>query len=255
MNYTVRLICISLLFSSCKKEPVLSFSSEIFTEETLEICQTESCSPVTIDYLKAAGDDIISDKINSEIKLHIIEALFLGEDSKPSAKDIPQAAEEFILAYRDHQPDIPTELDFGGYEAEITFNKTYQNEHLVSLEILKYIFTGGAHGYGGISFLNFDLETGETMKTSDLFIDFAEFESFAEIKFKEAHDIPMGDNINATGFWFDDDKFYIPKTVGFNKNKLVIIYNQYEISSYAEGPVLLEIPLEEATPFLDSNLL
>ena len=253
MNYAYRLLFIVLLFSSCKNKPVLSFSSESFTQENLEICKDQPCSTVVIDYVKASGNTEISEKINNKIKEHIIEALFLGDDTTPTIKDIPEAATHFIMAYRDYQPDFPTELDFESYEAEVTITNPFLNETRACIEIQLYLFTGGAHGYGGITFINFDVQTGEVIKTKYLFINYDEFEAFAETKFKEAYDIPLEDNINATGYWFDNDTFYLPESLGFDEQGLIIIYNQYEIASYAEGPIFLEIPFSEVLPFLDKQ--
>ena len=185
MNYAYRLLFIVFLFSSCKSEPELTFSSESFTQKNLEICKDQPCSTVVIDYVKASGDAEISDKINSEIKKHIIEALFLGDDTSPTVKDIPEAATHFILAYRDHQPEFPSELDFESYEAEVTITNPFLNENRASIEIQLYLFTGGAHGYGGTSFINFDVQTGEEISTKDLFINYDEFEAFADLHWTE----------------------------------------------------------------------
>jgi len=255
MNYLFRLLFLLIILLGCTSEPTLIFSSEEFTEAQLEICKTEVCSSIAINYPKASGDPFISEKINSAISNYIIQGLFLGDDSVPSAKTIEQAAKDFILAYRDHQPDIPTDLDFGGYEAEISVQESYENEQIVSLEGMLFLFTGGAHGYGGTSYLNFDLATGERIENANLFVNYPQFEAYAETKFKEAHGIPENDNINANGFWFENDTFYLSETIGFNENNLIIVYNSYEIASYAAGPIVLEIPLTEVVPFLDSNLL
>jgi len=125
----------------------------------------------------------------------------------------------------------------------------------VSLECTLFLFTGGAHGYGGTSYLNFDLATGALIENVNLFVNYPEFEAYAETKFKEAQGIPKNDNINASGFWFENDTFYLSETIGFDQENLLIIYNSYEISSYAAGPIVLEIPLTEVAPFLDPTLL
>ena len=93
------------------------------------------------------------------------------------------------------------------------------------------------------------------IENTNLFVNYSEFEAFAETKFKEAFDIPESDTINASGFWFENDNFYLPETIGFDENNLIIVYNSYEIAPYAAGPIVLEIPLTEVASFLDLNLL
>ena len=255
MKMLFRLLTLLLLLPGCQETPALTFSSEEFTEAFLDICKTETCSSVTIDYPIASGDAFISEKINSSINTYIIKALFLGDDDQPSATSIAEAAKDFILAYRDHQPDIPTDIDYGGYEAEVTIYPSFQKEQLISLEATFYLFTGGAHGYGATSFINFDSATGEEIKIEDLLSNTADFQEFVEDKFREAHKIPLDESINATGFGFEDDTFALPETIGFENKHLVFIYNAYEIASYADGPIILEIPLNEVQPFFDTTLL
>ena len=83
-----------------------------------------------------------------------------------------------------------------------------------------------------------------------LFKDLKTFTDFAEQKFREAHNISENEPINSTGFWFKDDTFSLPETVGFTKENIVFQYNQYDIASYAEGPIELTIPITEAKEFL-----
>lgn len=255
MNYIGRVLIFILIVSGCSEEVPLTFSSEVFTEEELEICATETCSSVTIQYVKATGEAAVSEKINNTISSYIAEALFLGDDDSPVSSTIPEAASHFIMAYRDYQPDFPSELDPGGYEAEINIVKTYQTEVIVCLETYKFLFTGGAHGYSGTQFLILDGHTGELLKPESLITDRSGLETVAETRFRELYEIPASESINTTGFWFENDQFHLPETIGFRDDMLVLLYNAYEISSYADGPVQLEIPLEEIESYLISELL
>jgi len=255
MNYAFRLLFFLLLLSGCKNETQLIFSSEIVTEKTLDICQNEFCSPVTIDYVIASGDKAISEKINSEIETYIIEALFLGDDAKPTANDITQAVRDFILAYRDHQPDIPSELDSGGYEAEISIQNKFQNEQWVCIELTKYLYEGGIHGFESSLFLNFNLQTTELMDYDDLFDDLQGFKILAEDTFRKTQNISKGAPLNESGFWFENETFELPESIGFSETNVILIYNIYEIAPYGVEAFELIIPLEEVEPFLTANFL
>ncbi|MEM7186478.1 MAG: DUF4163 domain-containing protein [Bacteroidota bacterium] len=255
MNYKPLFILLLLIVGSCSKEVSLRFSSEEFTEENLDVCQEETCSTVTINYLTAEGDPFISEKINTAITNYVIEGLFLGEDAAPTANSIPEAAEQFVMSYRDHQPDFPDQVDPENFEAMITMEATHQSENFVSLSCYKYLFTGGAHGYGETQFLLFDTQTGSAVGLEDLVNDVPGFKAYAASRFREIHDIAETESINATGFWFEDDQFYLPEAIGLVGDQIVLVYNPYEIASYAEGAISLEIPLNDIEPFLNTNLL
>ncbi len=71
---------------------------------------------------------------------------------------------------------------------------------------------------------------------------------------RKENQIPEGGSINATGFWFENDGFYLPETFGISKKSITLHYNQYEIASYAEGPITIEIPLTEVKEWLKISI-
>lgn len=239
-----------IVLVGCKKASTISFSSESFTESDLKICENDSCSKITIDYIKVGGDEAIASKINSQIESYIIKSLFLGEDERPSAKSIEEAARQFIIAYRDHKNEFEYNLQ---YEAEVTVSEMFENENILCLQLQSYLFTGGAHGYGSTHFKNIDKENGEEITVGELFEDEKGFLELAEKAFRKEYKIPDNESINYTGFWFEDDTFYLPETIGISKKNIIFIYNPYDIASYAEGPIIFEISLKEAKPFLSNT--
>jgi len=246
-NIFILLLFLSL--TACKDEVPLTFSTESFTEETFGICKTVSCPEITINYIKASGGKGISEKINTEIRSYIIAALNIGKDSIPKAKTIKDAASGFIKVARLHAADFP---DMSAeYFAEINISELFYSTELVSIEMHQYLYTGGAHGSGNTSFMNTDPQTGNEIPSEALFKNNIDFTAFAENKFRAANKISSTESINSTGFWFEDDTFYLPESIGLTETSFILIYNQYEIASYAEGPVELKIPLEEVKEYLN----
>ena len=247
------IILLLLAITSCKDEAPLVFSSESFTEETFDICKTVSCPEITINYIEAFGDKSVAGKINSEITSYIIAALNMGEDSIPRAKTINDAAAYFIKVARLHAADFP---DMSAeYFAEINVSESYNSNEIISFEMHQYLYTGGAHGSGNAFFLNIDPRTGNEIPSEALFKNSIDFTAFAEKKFRESNKIPSNESINSTGFWFEDDHFYLPDTMGLTETSFVLIFNQFEIASYAEGPVEIEIPLEDVKKYLNFEVI
>ena len=243
----------TFLLLACSNTTEILVAAASFSEEELEICIDVSCPEINISYITVTGDEEISAVINDNVKNFIIESLYLGDETMlPSAKNIAEAAKQFVEMYRTHSAEFPDmQME---YFAEIKVKETYKSENLLSLRMNQYLFTGGAHGYGATSFTNFDLHTGMPIPIEDLFKDYEAFEEFVEARFRKANDILENDSINSTGFWFEEDEFYLPEALGFTESSLIIIFNQYEIASYAAGPINLEIPIEEVSPFLAIQL-
>ena len=136
------------------------------------------------------------------------------------------------------------------WEAKIDGSVVYEDKELLTLQLQSYVFTGGAHGYSAQRFLNFDKKRGVALENWQLFQNREAFEQFVETKFREQEAIPAEASINQTGLMFESDRFYLPENIGFTKEGVKLLYNPYEVASYADGPIVLTLPFNEVRPFL-----
>ena len=232
---------------ACKKN---HSSTLIYDQKNLvykDPCKGEDCAEVSIDYILFHGDDPVSEKINFKIHDFIKSSLNYNVEDTTTNPTISLAAEKFLNTYQLDKKEFP---EISPYFAEISISNSYKTDEFICLEMKQYLYTGGAHGYGTTWFLNIDIETGEEITLYDLLKDEKEFTKFVEAKFRDKMEIPIDKSINSTGFWFENDLFYLPETLGFQDNNLIVLYNPYDISSYASGMIELSIPLEEVNPFL-----
>lgn len=242
---------LSLLIIACKsdkKEPEspLFFQTASVIERSGENCDLpeNECASISLFYPTATGgSENISEKINEHIRNHVIELVSSEENSQVSS--LEELSAQFISEYETTKEDFTREPAWETY----IFSRIYfKDEHLISIGFNSEVFMGGAHGYRGISFLNIDLQTGDLYSRKDLFTP--EFRKFAETKFRENQGIGEEENINSSGFWFEDERFELPENIGFEEDRVVLVYNTYEIAPYTDGDYVLEIPLEEARPYL-----
>ena len=249
MNTKITVVAmIAFITVGCNQEKDIEFSSESFTEKELPICKNSNCPEITINYVEVLGDEEVSEKINMRIKNFIFTSLLMGEDTIPTAKTIQEAATGFIEIYNADKAQFPDMA--GDYFAEISVAEIYKSKDHLCFEMRQYLYTGGAHGYGTTSFINIDPKTGEELSSQKLFKNKKEFATFAEKKFRNEQKIAQDQSINETGFWFENEEFYLPESVGFTQDSIIFVYNQYDIASYADGPIELKIAVKEAAPFL-----
>ena len=250
MNNKICLLFISLLFlcSSCRK--ALDITPMHTSSETATACATVSCPEIDINYVFIAGASETANKVNTSIKHYIIESLYIGEkeEIENGITTIEEAINAFIEMYRTHSaefPDLSAE-----YFAEVTTMVTYNSKHVLSLQCNNYLYTGGAHGNGATTYLNFDPKTGDLLTYEDIFSNVAVLDAKAETLFRKEHAIEANESINATGFWFENDTFYLPETIGISKEFITLQYDTYEIAAYAAGPIEIEIPISEVKSLL-----
>ena len=220
---------------------------DFFIEEVSEKdCdpEEENCAFISIQTPLALNDGELSEKINRRIEAHIRELVDYQEMKK--FRSLEALAQRFIDDYEASAEEFP-EYNIP-WEASVDGKIIYRDSELISMEFRTGIFTGGAHGYTSVTFLNLNPETGEPYSADDLFE--GDFKTYAEELFRKKKEIPLDAPINSTGMFFENDEFNLPQNIGFRKNNLILRYNPYEVASYAEGGIQLEIPLEDAGRFL-----
>ena len=116
------------------------------------------------------------------------------------------------------------------------------SESILSVYLSTYVYTGGAHGMEYREFLNFDPISGEQVDLMNYIENKLAFVYFAETKLREKLDMRSYDN------WSDHtflQEFKLPKNIGMTDDGYRLIYNQYELLSYAEGHTEITISFKE----------
>ncbi len=248
MNYNFLLAFIFIVFLNCSQEKPLSFEIIKLDHQTFTYCSQSICPEFNIEYLITKGNKL-SQVINQQIQITVIDLILKGEEKMPDVYSVEQALLYFIDTYKTHKSQFTHELLT--YDANTSMQVNHQSDQLLSIQFNYYLFTGGAHGYSGISYLNFDLKTGFPLSNQALFTDYDAALKYCEKLFRKKFSIAEDKNINSTGFWFNDNTFHFPENIGFTDTEMILNYNVYEIASYAEGPITLFIPKSDIIPFLN----
>lgn len=229
----------------CNNKESFTFVKQNFTTDTLTNCRNTDCALLEINLLKTIEESINAAVINTEIETVACSILNIDEDTPEP--NLQNAIEEFNNSYQAISKEYPNETI--PYEANIDCKISFQNKNIISIVMDFYVFTGGAHGYGGITYINLDTKTGKRFLNKTLFKDYKKFKKYAEKVFRSKNEISQNESINSTGFFFEDDIFSLPENIGFTDTDVILYYNQYEISSYAEGPIELKLNKEEVALF------
>lgn len=232
----------------------MNFESTNKTEKDFG-CEMD-CPEINIQQLVAksatAEGNRVAKIINNQVSEHIIYSLSSYSDSIINIATVEDAAKHFILAYQKDKLAYPDMV--AHYKASIESERTHDSKNLLSIRIFTHLYTGGAHGYSSVSYLNFDPKTGHILAIEQMLIDVEDFISFVEIKFRRAYGIPETSDINSTKFMFEGNAFILASSIGFDDKNMVFTYNPYEIAPYSEGPIELKIPINEVQAFLNITL-
>ncbi|MDT0676448.1 DUF3298 and DUF4163 domain-containing protein [Autumnicola musiva] len=246
MKKFLLILLTAVVLTSCEKEKKPLQFTNYSVEKSYDQCNPEEgdCAFISISYPVAKKESEAASRINEEVKNHIIKIVDYQEEEKIAS--VEDLAIHFIENYKN------TARDFAEYElpweGSVFAEIARRTPELISFRFNSRMFTGGAHGYSSISFLNFNPENGESYAHEELFTP--EFKKFFEQRFREDQNIPQGDPINSTGLFFEDDTFVLPQNIGFTKSGIVLHYNAYEIASYAEGEFTYRFSYDEIEQYL-----
>jgi len=234
------LIALLTLVYSCEEEVNIDFS-----EENIE---SSKSTEISINFPKAEGTAAIASKINKTISTYIVNQINLSEDTVENIT-IDDAVTKFNDEFNSFKNDFPDSSQI--WEAFIDGEVTYRSSEVICIAINSYLDTGGAHGNTNVKFFNFDPQTGKLFGKKDLIDNMSAFSKVVEQKLLEkiktdAENEPMED------VFFGKD-FQLPETLGYSDEGIIILYNRYEIASYAQGIVEFTIPFEEVNSYLMIN--
>ncbi|MCL5246310.1 DUF3298 and DUF4163 domain-containing protein [Cellulophaga sp. 20_2_10] len=241
MNHKFFLFLFLVVLIGCNNKKEISFEAlHISTEKEIN-------KPlVIVNVPKAIKDTKVAAAINQVIKDKIIALLIFDDDiAVDNIDDAISSLNEEFLSVKEKIPGDATR-----WEVTINGEVVYETDKIITIDLETYEFTGGAHGYESSILLNFDVVKGELIPNEELFASKEAFYNLAETKFRTQEKIPAEGPINDTGFMFEEEVFMLPINIGYTKDGLRLLYNTYEVGSYADGQIEVLLPYTEVNQML-----
>jgi hypothetical protein len=195
--------------------------------------------------------------ISDSLRMMILEK-FTGSKVSTGSPDtalrnMKQAfSENYISSNEDlyKSPEAGPSLNWESLEhMHILFNE----KQFLSYYIIRYVFTGGAHGLEMYDFSNVNLFNGKPIELKDIFIPGYEpaLSDILTKKFRDISGLKPGQALKDAGFFTDTvkpvDNFYL------TANGIGFFYNHYEIAPYANGPSNCFLDFGELKPLLNPS--
>ena len=236
-KYGLFIIALTLVLS-CNKGVKIDFS-----EQHIE---ASKATEVLINIPKAKGTKDVANLINNTLQNYIINQTNLTEDSltKMSFEEALKLFDKEYLRFKEDVPDSNTTWEFL-VDGEVT----YRSPEIISIVITTYLDTGGAHGNTTVRFFNFNPETGKLLTKKELV---GNLKGLSEVvKTNLVKELESNSEDGSMADFFFGEEFQLPETIGYSDEGLIILYNPYEIASYAQGIIEFSIPYEEVSSFLN----
>jgi len=257
------------LICSCQNKPKEAtttsegYSVEYKNYEKKEGCHSEAdtafCIKVNIDYpILKGGKKEICDSINAQIYSSILENITVLvdlEDEKQKLTSFDAATQNLLTMLYDFRENMKYEDPFyeeWSLEVDARYLGTHGN--ISSFRVDIYSFTGGAHPNVFTTLLNFDMENGNLIPTSNWFSDTTAITKTVETFFRKERELSETANLEDEGFFLQEGKFFLPANIGLDSSGLLFYYNDYEIGPHVMGPTAVNIPYSQSKPLLSEYL-
>ncbi|MDD2529843.1 MAG: DUF4163 domain-containing protein [Bacteroidales bacterium] len=256
------LILISALFIlvGCKKEKNLSSKIEFENTNIKEIKYYQD-NPKNASYsfeINIQLPKIISDTVFKDFRKSIIEHIF---NVQTENNDIDLAISQYIQEKTDafQEQGVDRFADQSNpYQlwSNLNCKFIYNKDNLCSYMIHEDNFTGGAHPYQEVYYLNYDLERKKKLGFEDIFIpttpnDLALKEMLINQLMKQEKAKTIAD-LNLFDVESPKD-FKISQMVYFDSLDIVFAYAQYDVRAYAYGAPEIKLPVNQVSKYFKED--
>jgi hypothetical protein len=191
-----------------------------------------------------------NEEVQQKINTYIMDFYLSGSmEGASTFSDIDDRADSFIEDYKQEvEEDSGLYNDYKPvYENNEFTSISFNSDNILSLEIIEYIFTGGAHGNSSFALSSFNLETGEQIKLDDIFSgDYkSELDGVGEKIFREHYQADSTQSLYDQGFFGFENGFALNDNFDLYKNGIKFQFNPYEAGAYVLGAPEVFIPYSE----------
>ncbi|MBN2173935.1 MAG: DUF4163 domain-containing protein [Bacteroidales bacterium] len=241
---SVTLIMAVFLLQNCTKQTLPEFEITEYNK-VVGSCDSSICIDIHLKYHLMKDSYPASEAFNPLIENKIFSKMGYegGETYKPKDQWVDRLLKDFD-AFKTEFPDAET----GGYHQDTETTITSEDEHVISILIDSYVYAGGAHGMHFREFLNVDPKTGKEIDIYDRIKNKDGFGKLVEAKLRQYLD--MGPNDSWEDFTLVNE-FALPANIGLTEEGMLLIYNEYEVLSYADGVIELNLGKEEIKDYYD----
>ncbi|MCD4735611.1 MAG: DUF3298 and DUF4163 domain-containing protein [Bacteroidales bacterium] len=131
------------------------------------------------------------------------------------------------------------------WEKKVAMKTIYNENNLLSLQVDRYVYTGGAHGITMTGFLNFNTRDGHKIQLDNI-VDpahSADLQKMLNLKVRKMNGIQQSEKLSQSGFFMDtipvSDNWYA------NHDGVGFLYNIYSIAPYSMGVTKLFFTFDE----------
>lgn len=120
-----------------------------------------------------------------------------------------------------------------------------RNDEVISILLINYLYSGGAHGGMNLQNLTFDAKTGKRLSLRDQITDTVKFRTLFLEHFYKQNNLTAQTPMEDVGYLVPLNELGIPSVLNLATDGLVCTYAQYEVAAYVVGMPSATIPYDQ----------
>jgi hypothetical protein len=234
-----------------KTKPAITIDTLVYSYKTIKERASDcgnkpdsSCTVAKITYPVFVDRNALNDSVINKLT----RAYYNG---KP-ANTVDEQAKSFVKFYEDDaagkadHPEAP-------YTLESNAAVIRQDSGLVTIQVDRYAYTGGAHGSDYTGFINWSTKDNKAIQLSDILKDgYRDKLTPVGEKIFRAQE-KLSDTGSLANYLFANGKFTLNNNFLVTPIGIRFLYNEYEAKPYSEGPTELLIPYVQIKSLLRPN--
>ncbi len=223
------ILCFTTILLACTstKNPEYTTTSINYSDKYLT---------AKIEYPKFKGMPNINEEIANIISVYDTEEASTLDEQIKSLSD--EAKEVSEISEREVQ-----------YTSEISFNINYSKD-ITSVVITKYEYAGGAHPNTYSAYINAN-NKDIIIPNNEIINNWKALRPLVVKELCKQKEIKETDKPEESGLFINFEELPQPENIGFTKTNLILYYNRYEIAPYAFGDLLIELPLNKISEYIN----
>lgn len=212
----------------------------------LECAQPDPCVKLILPRLVIADTHAVGRRIDAWLFEQMMAGLPWGDEV---FKSRDRYADSLIARYQ----KMPIAKSALPWAVRLQWKVDRNDTLFFTGRLLQDAYLGGAHGLHVIRSFCFDRRTGRNLPLDSLLLP-ARRDTFgreAQKKFTTKYKVPGAPpDFRAAGYWFENNRFRLPREFMLDEQGLELIYNVYEVAPFSEGMLRIRFSNSELRPFL-----
>ena len=175
--------------------------------------------------------------------------------TQPLDISLDSVARSLLTDYISLKQSDTSGTSYQGWNYAFGGRVVFENRKVITAEASVVASEGLMAATDLFSLAVFDKSTGRRISYKDLVTNEPLLLEIGERAFRSEFGLGRTEPFSDAGFFFRQNRFFLPRNFTFAENSILFLYNRFEIAPRGRGQVVLKVPIDKVKKCLDLDLV